>query len=181
MKTNVENSKQRLIDGFLDKASKHLQVANGHIKTYTHNSETIEAAQECIELSVKSIFLLLDIKYPLQHDIKPNRKQFSDIAAQIQHRSLQDKLEEQGLAATIRLPRLLFLLHFWAQFYTIAKYGFQVANLASARDLFDRKEAELAVFHAEECIRAARQLRHIGREQLEELLAIPEGEDQQQD
>jgi hypothetical protein len=55
------------------------------------------------------------------------------------------------LEYTIRIPRLLFLLNFWAQFYITAKHGFEAEDLASAQELFEREEAELAVRHAEEC------------------------------
>ncbi len=70
----------------------------------------------------------------------------------------------------IRLPRLLLLLNFWAEFYIIAKYGFRVEHLASARDLFEKGEAELSVRHAHECLNAARQLRYLGEDRLEALL-----------
>ena len=165
----VDKAKIRLAEGWLDKASKHLLVASEHLKSYSNSSEAIEAAQECIELSVKAIFSLLDIKYPLRHGMQPDRKEFADVARDL--RLLQSEFDAQGLGH-IRLPRLFFLLNFWAYFYTISKYGYEVESLASARDLFDKKEAELAVSHAEECLRAAQELRFVREDKMAGLLAV---------
>ena len=133
-------------------------------------SEAIETAQECVELSVKSILSLLDIKYSRSHDWAPDRKEFTGIAQQIQERKLLDKLAEQYLDHTIRLPRLLFLMNFWAQFYITAKYGFEAEYLASAHDLFNKEEAELAVQHADECYRASSQIRYLNEDKLDALV-----------
>ena len=134
-------------------------------------SEYIEACQECIELSVKSILSLLDVEHSANHGW--DREQFSKIAKQIQESRLVDKLAEQNLAH-IRLPRLLFLANFWAQFYLPAKYGFQSGYLAPAQALFDREEAVLAMHHAEQCYHAALQLRYLSEDKLS-ALADPEG------
>jgi len=152
--------KRKTIEGWIDKAWNQLQAAKEHLKLYKY-SEAIEAAQECIELSVKSVLSLLDIKYSPKHGWTPESKDFAEIARQIQDRQLLDKLTEQHLAYTIRLPRLLFLMNFWAQFYITAKYGFEIEYLASPRDLFEKGEAELAVQHAEECYTAAQQLKYL--------------------
>jgi hypothetical protein len=70
-----------------------------------------------------------------------------------------DRLTERGLV--VRLPRLLLLAKFWGELYILAKYGIQDGFLASARDLFERQEAELAIKHAEECSLAACVLRSL--------------------
>lgn len=159
----MDESKRRMLEGWIDKASNQLQVAREHLKSYTRYSEAIEASQECIELSIKAILSLLNIKYPRKH--KWNREEFSSIATQIQKRQLLGRLAAHNLAH-IRLPRLLFLANFWAEFYLPAKYGLDYNHLAPARDLFDMKEAELAVQHAEECYRAASELRYLSEDQL---------------
>jgi len=51
------------------------------------------------------------------------------------------------------------LMNFWGQFYLPAKYGFEVGQLASAQELFQREDADLAVRHAEQCHLAASVLR----------------------
>ncbi len=71
----------------------------------------------------------------------------------------------------LRLPRLLFLLNFWAQFYITAKYGFEAEHLASAQALFEREEAELALRHAEECLQAATRVRFLDEETLAALIS----------
>jgi hypothetical protein len=110
---------------------------------------------------------LLDIKYPRKHGW--NTEEFRSIAEQIQDKKLLDKLAEQGLGH-IRLPRLLFLMKFWAEFYLPAKYGFEAGYLAPARDLFDKKEADLAVQHANECYWAASGLFYLSEDKLAEIV-----------
>jgi hypothetical protein len=62
-------------------------------------------------------------------------------------------------------------MNFWAQFYTIAKYGLEVGNLASAQDLFGKEEADLAVQHAEECYRAVSGLRYLSEDKLAAIVS----------
>lgn len=166
----VNSRKRRAIEGWIDKASNHLRAAKDHLETRTRHSEVVEAAQECIELSVKSILSLLHIKYSPSHGWEQDKKQFAAIAEQIQDRELLDKLAAYYLDSAIPLPRLLFLVNFWAQFYITAKYGFEVGNLASAQDLIRIEEAELAVKHAKECYRAVSALRYLDEDKLMSLL-----------
>ena len=162
----MDRTKRETIEGWIDKASNQLLAAKQHLKSFRY-SEAIEDAQECVELSVKSILSLLGIKYSPSHEWAPERKEFAYIAKQIQQRQLLDKLAKQHL--TIPLPRLLFLMNFWGQFYIRAKYGFEAGHLASARDLFRKEEAELSVRHAEECYGAASQLRYLDGDKLAAL------------
>jgi HEPN domain-containing protein len=166
----MNTNKRKMTEGWIDKASNQLQAAKQHLKSFTQYSEVIEAAQECVELSVKSILSLLNIKYTRSHDWLPNKKEFDNIAEQIQNRRLLDKLAKLNLDHTIRLPRLLFLMNFWAQFYITAKYGFEAEYLSSARDLFNKEEAELAVKHAGECLRAASELRYLNKDKIAALV-----------
>lgn len=168
----MDKSKRQTIEGWIDKAGHQLQTAREHLKSYYRHSESIEASQECVELSVKSILTLLDIEYPLSHGW--NKEQFSSIATQIQKRQILDRLAAQNLGYAIRLPRLLLLTNFWAQFYLPAKYGFEAGYLAPAQDLFVKEEASFAVQHAEECYQAALQLRFLGEDKLAALVSQPE-------
>ena len=147
--------KRRTIDGWIDKASNHLFAARESAKCGYRSSEAIQAAQECVELSVKSVLSLLEVRYPRAHEWPADGKAFADIARQIRERELSSRLDGEHLSQTVRLPRLLFLLNFWSQFYLVAKYGFEAEHLASARDLFQMSEAALAVEHADEAWRAA--------------------------
>jgi HEPN domain-containing protein len=53
-----------------------------------------------------------------------------------------------------RLPRLIFLTYFWHEFYTIGKYGIGKLNIPPDQ-LFKREDAELALKHAELCLKVA--------------------------
>lgn len=168
----MHNNKRRLIEGWIDKASNQLRAAKEHLKSPLQYSESIEASQECVELSIKSILLLLDIKFSQSHGWAQDKKQFADIARQIQERQLFDKLAAAYVDQIIPLPRLLFLVNFWAHFYITAKYGLEVGYLASAKDIFKKEEADLAVLHAEECLRAVRHLAHEAANRLAALLYV---------
>ncbi len=166
----MNDTQRKTVEGWIDKASNHLQTAREHAKSSYRCSEAVQAAQECIELSVKSILSLLRVKYPKAHEWASEKEPFAAIARQIQEKKLLEKLANRHLDHTIPLPRLLLLMNFWGQFYLASKYGFEVEHLASARDLFRPEEAKLAVQHAEECYRAASALRSLDREKLATLL-----------
>lgn len=167
----MTSNKRRLIEGWIDKASNQLQVAQQHSKSYIQYSEAIQAAQECIELSVKSVLTLLNITFSPSHGWDQEKKQFISIAEQIQKKRLIEKLAEQYLDHTINLPRLLFLVNFWSQFYITAKYGFEAGHLAPAKDLFKKEEAELSIQHARECYDAVSHLRYLGEDKMSLLLS----------
>lgn len=167
----MTTSKRRMIEGWIDKASNQLQAAREHSRFSTQYSEAIQAAQECIELSVKSTLSILDITFSSSHGWEQDRKQFAAIAEQIQKKQLLEKLTAQYLNHVANLPRLLFLVNFWAQFYTTAKYGFEAGYLAAAKDLFKKEEAELAIQHAQECHQAASHLRYLSEDKMTALLS----------
>lgn len=165
----MEKSKRKTIGGWIDKARHQLQVAKDHLKSYYRCSESIEASQEFVELSVKSVLSLLEIQYSLSHGWK--KEEFSRIAQQIEKRQLLRKLTQQNLYHSCRLPRLLLLANFWAQFYLPAKYGFEAGYLASAQNLFEKPEAQLAAQHAKECYQAASELRYLSEDKLAGLVS----------
>jgi len=170
----MTSNKRRTIEGWIDKASNQLQAARDFSKLPTQYSEAIQAAQECVELSVKSMLSLLDVTFPHSHGWEQDKKQFAAIAEQIQKKRLVDKLTAQYLNHIVNLPRLLLLVNVWAQFYTTAKYGFEAGYIASAKDLFKREDAELAILHAQECYQAASQLRYLSEDKLATLLSYEE-------
>jgi hypothetical protein len=130
-------------------------------------SDSIQASQVCVELSVKAILTLLDIQFPRSHSW--TRQELGAIAKQIHGRDLASRLAAQYLDQSVRLPRLLLLVNLWSQFYLEAKYGLEAGHLAPAQDLFAKAEAELAAMHAEECLSAARTLRHLPQDKLAAL------------
>jgi HEPN domain-containing protein len=167
----MRGAQRKTLEGWIDKASNQLQTAKEHAKSPYRCSEAVQAAQECIELSVKSVLSLLGVEYPRAHEWAPDKKPFAAIAQQISERQLVEKLASQNLGHSVALPRLLFLMNFWGQFYLAAKYGFEVEHLASAHDLFRSEEANLAVQHADECYRAASALRYHDKGMLAALVA----------
>ena len=167
----MNDTQRKTIEGWIDKASNQLQAAREHAKSSYRCSEAVQAAQQCIELSVKSILSLLSINFPKAHEWVSDKEPFAAIARQIQERKLLDRLASQHLDHTVPLPRLLLLMNFWGQFYLVSKYGFEAEHLASAQDLFKSEEAKLAMQHAEECYRAASALRCRDKEKLAALLS----------
>ncbi len=113
----MNSTTRKTIEGWIDKASNHLSAARDCAQSPYRSSEAIQAAQECVELSVKSVLSLLEIRYPRAHEWPAEGKAFAEVARQIRERQLLPRLEAQNLAYTVRLPRLLFLLNFWSQFY----------------------------------------------------------------
>jgi HEPN domain-containing protein len=166
----MDKTKRKTIEGWIDKASNQFGIAREKLMPYQY-SESVQASQVCIELSVKSLLSLLGIRYPPSHKWEQDKKEFVTIAKQIRERRLLDKLAQHNLDYTIRLPRLLFLANFWGQFYITAKYGFEAEYLASAKDLFDEGEASLAMRHADECLRAASVLRYLSEDKLAAIVS----------
>ena len=161
----MDANARKTIEGWISKARYHQETARDHLSSY-HYSEAVEASQECVELSVKAVLSLLQIRFDYTHAWRG--KKLESIAQQIKERRLLARLREHNLAH-IRLPRLLFLADFWAQFYLTAKYGLEAGYLASAQDLYDKDQADLAVKHARECLNVARWVTDLSGEKLATL------------
>jgi HEPN domain-containing protein len=167
-KIALNDAERRLVSGWADKASAHLDMAREQLRSCVRATEAIQSAQVSVELSVKAIFTILGIDFPRCHGW--DEKQLGKIAKQIQDRDLQKRLAEMSLGH-IRLPRLLILANFWSQFYLHAKYGIESASLAPPQDLFEHQEAELAVRHAEECTYAIASMRNLDDARVKALRA----------
>jgi HEPN domain-containing protein len=163
----VDENKRKLIDGWIAKASNHLDTARTHVQSTYRISDAIQTAQVCVEMSVKAILAILEIGYPPSHGW--NEKELRKIAEQIEERMLLTRMKEQDFGH-IGLPRLLVLVNFWDQFYIQAKYGIEAGNLAPAQDLFQKPEAELAIAHADECLSAAWYFQSTSGEKLAAIL-----------
>lgn len=160
----MDENKRHIAEGWHDKAVNHLRMAREHLKTADF-SDSVQAAQVCIELAVKAILNFLEIDFARVHGWDHDK--LTKIANQLRKRDLVRKLER--VHVRINLPRLLHLVNFWDQFYLQAKYGMEAGFLASPQELVQREEAEIALKHAEECEQAVswvRQLRHTDTESL---------------
>jgi len=59
----------QMAESFLKRAFNKLNEAKSSLENH-HYAESVSASQECIELSVKAIFLLLQEEYPRKHEFK---------------------------------------------------------------------------------------------------------------
>ncbi len=164
----MNRSQRQTVEGWIEKAQNQLETARAHLKGGRY-AEAVQAAQACIELSVKAVLAFLEVDYPRGHGWR--KDDFRRVAEQIQKRGLLDRLEEYQHLVLVPLPRLLFILNFWAPLHTWAMYGLDEALLAAPRDLFRKGEAALAVEHAEECRQAASYLRYLSEQQLQEVVS----------
>jgi HEPN domain-containing protein len=165
----MDPNKRKMAEGWLDQVGTHLSTAKERVKSHYTIPEAVQAAQTCVELSVKAVLAFLDIDFPKVHGW--GEKQMQALAASIRKRGLVEKLAETPLNYTVNLPRLIMLMNFWGEFYLLAKYGMEAGSLATPKDLVKREEAELAIQHAEECERAASALRYLNDEQRKHLLS----------
>lgn len=164
----MDPNKRKLAEGWLDQASTHLTTARERVKSYHTIAETVQSAQTCVELSVKAVLAFLDIDFPKSHGW--GEKQMQALAEQVRSKKVIEKLTEHNHQWNVNLPRLLFLMNFWGEFYLLAKYGMEAGSLATPKELFQTDEAELAIRHAEECERAASHLRYLAPERAKALV-----------
>jgi len=132
-----------MAESFLRRAKNKLEEAKSHLNSFNY-PESISASMECIELSIKAIFLLLQEEYPKRHEFKD--EEFMKILEKV-----PKELEY------LNFPRLFLISKFWLNLYTVAKYGQENFGIGPEK-LFKKDEAELALKHAEECKHAASML-----------------------
>jgi len=134
-----------MAESFLKRASNKLNEARSSLENHYY-AESVSASQECIELSVKAIFLLLQEEYPKRHEFE--EEEFEAILKKI-----PEKLKYLGF------PKLYLYSKFWSTFYTVAKYGLEKIGVGPEK-LFEKEEAELALKHADKCYYAASMLKN---------------------
>jgi len=134
-----------IAESFLERAWNKLNEAKEHLKSL-HYSESISASQECIELSIKAIFMLLQEKYSKKHG-------FSDEEFEAILNKIPENLKH------LDYHKLCLYSKFWlGTFYTVPKYGLEKIGVGPEK-LFEKEEAELALKHANKSYHAASQLR----------------------
>jgi HEPN domain-containing protein len=136
---------KEMAESYLKRANNEYDEAKEHLEK-RHYSESISASQECIELSIKAIFLLLQGEYPRSHEFK--EEEFEAILKRI-----PEKLKY------LDFHKLYLYSKFWSSFRTIAKYGLEKLGIG-AEKLFEEEEAELALKHADKCKFAANELKN---------------------
>jgi len=142
---NKMNEKSiEMAESYLNRSWHKLAEAKVHLKGL-HYPESISASQECIELSIKAIFLFLQEKYPYKHEFK--EEEFEAILRKIPERFKY-----------LEFSKFYLYTKFWSNFYTVAKYGLEKLGVGPEK-LFGKEEAELALKHADKCKSAASQLK----------------------
>jgi HEPN domain-containing protein len=135
---------EALAESWIQRSNNRLQEGK-NLTAKARYAEAVSCFQECIELSIKAVFLLLTDSYPRSHEFKD--KEFKDIL---------DKIPKA--LEYLEFHRLYLYSKFWSNFYTIAKYGLENFSVG-AEILFGPKETELASWHSEKCYFAAYQLK----------------------
>ena len=121
--TSEEEKSINMAESFLHRAWNKLDEAREHLKKFNY-PESISASQECIELSVNAIFLLLQKEYPREHEFR--EEEFENILKMI-----PAKLKYLDIA------KVYLYSKFWLQFYTVAKYGLE--KLSYYFELYDKE------------------------------------------
>ena len=140
----VTKENQSLAESWIGRSNNRFEAGTS-LTSQRRYDEAVSSFQECIELSIKAIFLLLTHGYPKSHEFKD--KEFKDIL---------DKVPKA--LVNLEFHKLYLYSRFWSNFYTIAKYGLENFSVG-AEKLFGPEEAELARLHSEKCYHAARQLK----------------------
>jgi HEPN domain-containing protein len=141
---------KKFVESFIKRAGKRFEEAKKYLEGYFPSyPESISASQECIEFSLKAIFLMLLNKYPKEHWI--SKHELQEVMERISEISKNKKSELLQWRINIEdFPKLYLYSEFWQKFYTVAKYGDEELGIP-AEKLFGKEEADLALKHAEKC------------------------------
>ena len=134
-----------LAEDWINRAYRKREEAERQKKSINYDI-SISASQECIEFSVKAIFLILTGDFQRAHEIKDDefQKILSSVPKGLEH---------------VDFARLWLLNKFWATFYQLAKYGNEKL-MVSAEKLFKEDEADLAYKHADFAYGMAQNVRY---------------------
>lgn len=141
--TKIINTTKEMAESWTKRARNKMDEARTQLKEKYNYPESISASQECIELSIKAIFVLLTNSCPKSHEFK--EEEFETVLKKFPER------------LNIDCQKLYLYSKFWSEFYTTAKYGLEKLGVG-AEKLFEKEEAELALKHADKCHFAATQL-----------------------
>ena len=121
-------------------------------KGYGHYSGSVQNAQSCIELSVKSLFKLVDLPYPHLHDptgTKGKKPSEEDKVKGI--KKVLDKLEfPEGSHYKQDIARSIWISKMSEEFHTSTIYGYLDVG---ASKIFEKKDAQILSDYASEVMR----------------------------
>jgi len=135
---------------YLDAASKDLERA----KTLTKQrdwSGSVEAAQHCIEISVKSLYLLVGLNYPEQHDPAVDLKKVMSRLRGL--RSYHNYL-------WMEIARMRWICKMWEWIHTSSVYG---CLDIPATKIFHEEDAKTAIDYATDVNSKCRQILNLAR------------------
>ncbi len=127
-------------ESLLRRAFNKLNESKGYLESANY-PESVSASQECLELSVKAIFLLLEGDFPKTHEFED--KDFEELL-----KAIPEDL------TYLEIHKLYFYSRLWGTFYTLMKYGKEKWGLGPEK-FVGREEAKLAYKHAERAYTAA--------------------------
>jgi len=123
-----------------------LDAADDELQGYVASpSNSITQCQQCIKISAKSIFKLMGVNPPQEHDISLDHDQTKGL--------LNSEFPEY-FGRQEKIPRVIFLTQFWHDFYETSKYGKEELNIPP-NTLFTNEDAERAYKNAKECYTVA--------------------------
>jgi HEPN domain-containing protein len=145
---SCDEKSMSLAESFLKRAFNKQWEAQEHIRMSRY-AESISSSQECIELSVKAVFLLFHGGHPRKHEF--SEEEFENVLRKIPSEYYKS---HEYFCGYVDLCKVYLYSKFWSQFYTVAKYGLDRLGVGADK-LFGREEAELALRHAMTCYTCA--------------------------
>lgn len=132
----------KLANDYLRRADSKLEEAKKYLNEGYKHPLSISASQEVTEFSIKAVLILMLGRYPKTHEFADEK------IKKLMQETSELMLEHYPLCPFNK--RVFILPMFWSKFYQTVKYGDDI--LGTSDSLFGRKEAELALSHAEECL-----------------------------
>lgn len=142
---NIERS-----TSYLDGAKKNLERAKSLAKQRDW-SGSVEAAQHCIEISVKSLYLMVGVEYPETHDPATELKKVMEKLRDL--RSYSNYLWRE-------ISRMRWICKMWEWIHTSSVYG---CLDIPANKIFNEKDAKTAIDYADDVHSKCRQILSLAR------------------
>jgi HEPN domain-containing protein len=142
---NIERSAS-----YLGAAEKDLERAKSLAKQKDW-SGSVEAAQHCIEISIKSLYLLVGLQYPETHDPATELKKVMENLRDL--RSNWDYLWRE-------IARMRWICKMWEWIHTSSVYG---CLDITANKIFNGKDAKIAIDYAEDVHSNCKQILSLAR------------------
>ena len=140
----LTTSDLKIAEGMIDEASQCLRRAEGLVER-GDCSGAVEAAQHCIELSMKSLYRLVGLKPPKTHwgQVKKDSGEEDPLE------KVAERLEGIQDHQRIWLGKTSWIGRMWAWAHNTSLYG--CLDLPASR-LFDKKDANVAIDYARDAL-----------------------------